>query len=314
MKKGYNLALWSSALLSTTAVLISYLTVSQGMHALVLAFWRNVFTCLAVLPFAAFCLGRSALVSRRDLPFLLCFGVVLAGFNIFWTLSVAENGAAIATGLVYCSVLFAAVLERVVFGQRMTLRQMAVLPAVVIGCFLIAGVAVDGSNTVVSWGLLTGLLSGLGYAGYSLMGREASRRGLDPWGSLLYTFGFAASFLLLVIVVFPPGGSGLTVIWLPGSSWSAWGALVLLAAGPTVLGFGLYNASLSHLPAGIANLVLTTEPVFTAALAWMFLSERLSMSEVAGGGIILAGVLITRLADLPGKRMRGNLAPGLTAD
>lgn len=314
MKKGYALALWSSALLSTTAILISYLTVSHGMPSLVLAFWRDVFTCAAVLPFVAYRLGPAVLVSRRDLPFLLCFGVVLAGFNIFWTLSVVENGAAIATGLVYCSVLFAAVLERVIFGQKIALRQAAVLPAVVLGCFLIAGVTFDGSNAGASSGLVTGLLSGLGYAGYSLMGREASRRGLDPWVSILYTFGFAAILLFLSIAVLSQGGSGVTEIWHLGRSWSAWGALVLLAAGPTVLGFGLYNASLAHLPAGIANLVLTTEPVFTAVLAWIFLAEKLSRLELAGGGIILAGVLITRLGDLPGKRMRGNLTPGFTAD
>ena len=40
-------------------------------------------------------------------------------------------------------------------------------------------------------GVITGLLSGLAFAAYSLMGKEASRRSINPWTVLLYAFGFA---------------------------------------------------------------------------------------------------------------------------
>ncbi len=47
-------------------------------------------------------------------------------------------------------------------------------------------------------GILTGVLAGLLYAVYSLMGRSAAQRGINPWSTLLYTFSFAALFLFLV--------------------------------------------------------------------------------------------------------------------
>ena len=38
-------------------------------------------------------------------------------------------------------------------------------------------------------------------------------------------------------------------------------ALIVLAVIPTIGGFGLYTASLGHLPAGTANLLATLEPI-----------------------------------------------------
>jgi drug/metabolite transporter (DMT)-like permease len=70
---------------------------------------------------------------------------------------------------------------------------------------------------------------------------------------------------------------------------------VLLSFGPTLLGFGLYNASMNYLPASITNLLATTEPVLTAVEAYIFLGERLTFIQIAGSVIILIAVLIVRL-------------------
>ena len=141
-------------------------------------------------------------------------------------------------------------------------------------------------------GIATGLLTGLGYAVYSLLGRSAAQRGLNPWTSLLYSFAVATVVLLGFNLV---AGTAVTdFLWL-GQSWSGWGVLALLAAGPTVLGFGLYNVSLSLLPSSVANLILTTEPLFTAVLAYVLLDERLTPAQMGGGMLILSGVVMLRL-------------------
>jgi hypothetical protein len=68
----------------------------------------------------------------------------------------------------------------------------------------------------------------------------------------------------------PPISSG----W-AGPGWLV--CVVLLAAGPTVAGFGLYNVSLTYLPSSVVNLIATSEPVFTAITAY-FLFGRLTPS------------------------------------
>lgn len=74
-----------------------------------------------------------------------------------------------------------------------------------------------------------------------------------------------------------------------------WGLLFLLAAGPTVIGFGLYNVSLSYLPSSVANLILTLEPAFTAVIAYFLLGERLTGTQLGGSLLILTGVVFLRV-------------------
>ena len=53
--------------------------------------------------------------------------------------------------------------------------------------------------------------------------------------------------------------------------------------------------SLGYLPAGVANLIVSLEPVFTAAIASAFLGERLSRLQIVGGLVILGGVGLLRI-------------------
>jgi drug/metabolite transporter (DMT)-like permease len=147
-------------------------------------------------------------------------------------------------------------------------------------------------------GVLAGTLSGLCYAIYSLMGRSASQRGLSAWTTVLYTFGFAALFLLLFNLL-PDGllsgfDTGVSNLLWPGGALGGWAILFVLAAGPTLAGYGLYMVSLGYLPSSVANLVVTVEPVFTAALAYVLLGERLSGWQIGGSLMILTGVVFLR--------------------
>jgi drug/metabolite transporter (DMT)-like permease len=80
-----------------------------------------------------------------------------------------------------------------------------------------------------------------------------------------------------------------------GSRWGGWLLLLVLAAGPTLLGYGFYNAALSHLPSAVVNLVATVEPVITAVVAYFYLGERVGLREAIGGSAILAAVLLVRV-------------------
>ncbi|MBP6806446.1 MAG: EamA family transporter, partial [Chloroflexi bacterium] len=106
--RGYLIAVVSAAILSTTAVFIRYLTETYHIPPLVLAFWRAVFV-IGTLMIGLGVIRPSLLrAGRVHLPYLAVYGLVLAIFNSLWTLSVALNGAAVATVLVYCSAAFTA--------------------------------------------------------------------------------------------------------------------------------------------------------------------------------------------------------------
>ena len=295
---GYGSALLSAAVFSTTGIFIRHLTVAYALPPLVLAFWRNLFVVVTLLPILALVRPGLLRVERGHLLYLAAFGLVLAAYNALWTLSVALNGAAVATVLCYGSVAYTAFLGWWFLRESLSAAKLAAIALSLSGCALISGAFDPAVWRVNPLGILTGILSGLGYAAYSLLGRKAAQRSLNPWTTLLYTFVFAAAYLLLVDLVAGgrvPGSAArpADLFWLR-DALPGWGLLYLLAAGPTLGGYGLYNISLGRLPSSVANLILTLEPPFTAVIAYALLGERMSLVQIGGGLLILAGVLVLR--------------------
>jgi drug/metabolite transporter (DMT)-like permease len=84
------------------------------------------------------------------------------------------------------------------------------------------------------------------------------------------------------------------MLWL-GNSVAGWSILLLLAAGPTLAGFGLYNVSLVYLPSSVANLIVSLEPAITALLAYSIFGELLNGVQIGGSLMILAAVIFFRI-------------------
>ena len=299
--RGYAIAVASAVFLSTTSIFIRYLTQNYQIPPLVLALWRDIIVALVLLPVLRFFFPHLLRIQRRDIPYLIFYGFVLAIFNAMWTESVSLNGAAIATVLVYCSAAFTAILGWWILKETMGWAKLFAICCSLAGCVLVSG-SLSSSNMDTNLpGILAGVLSGLCYAAYSLLGRSASKRGLNPWTTLFYTFSFACFFLLLINLL--PGGHipgaaarAIDIFWL-GKSTTGWGILFVLAAGPTIAGFGLYNVSLSYLPSSVANLIVTLEPAFTTLMAFFLLGERLNGAQWGGSLLILGGVVFLRIFD-----------------
>jgi drug/metabolite transporter (DMT)-like permease len=239
----------------------------------------------------------------------------LALFNSLWTLSVAINGAAVSTVLVYCSTAFTALLGWWLLHERLDWAKLLAVGICLGGCVLVSGaldMAVWKANLV---GILAGVLAGLAYAAYSLMGRAAAQRGINAWTNILYAFAIAAVFLLGFNLIpagpLPGSAKNPSELMALGNAWMGWLVLFLLAAGPTVLGFGLYNVSLSYLPSSVANLVVTLEPVFTLVTAYFLLGERLNPIQLGGSLLILGGVVFLRIYEgwMVGKTGQVDIAP-----
>ena len=297
--KAYWIAVASALFLSTTAIFIRFLTVNYNMPALVLAFWRDFFVVLSLLPVMAIKAPHLLHIDRAHLLFLMIYGLLLAVFNSFWTISVALNGAAVATVLCYCSAAFTAILGKWLLDETLGWIKILAIVCSLLGCVLVAGAYEATAWQSNLFGILSGVLAGLAYAAYSLMGRTASQKGLNPWTTLLYTFGFAALILLLLNCF--PGFSLIgkvnslhDLIWL-GSSLKGWIVLFLLAAVPTVMGFGLYNVSLQYLPASVVNLIATSEPVFTTIFAYLVFHEQFAGIQWMGSVLVITGVVLLRL-------------------
>ncbi len=296
--QAYFIALASAVFLSTTAIFIRYLTVNYNIPALVLAFWRDFFVVFTLLPILFFKDRKLLAIKEGKLLYLLVYGFILAIFNSFWTMAVALNGAAVATVLSYSSAAFTALLGYWFLKEGLGWIKIAAIICSLIGCVLVSGAYMQSAWQSNLVGILSGVLAGLTYAVYSLMGRKANQEGMNSWTTVFYTFTFAGLFLLIANLIpgspLPGSASKAADLFWLGSDWKGWLPLFLLAAGPTVMGFGLYNISLRVLPASVANLIATSEPVFTAIFAFFIFGERLNGIELSGGFMIIIGVLLLR--------------------
>lgn len=313
--QGYMICLAGTTLWSFTAIFIRYLIVTYQMPALVLAAWRDLLVALALA--AVFVVFRRPLLhpGRQNLGFMLVYGLVLALFNSLWTISVVYNGAAVSTVLAYSSAAFSAVLGWRLFHESLGMSKIIAVILSLTGCVFVSGAYDPATWQLNTLGIITGLLSGLAFAAYSLMGKTSSRRGINPWTALLYSFLIAG--LMLVVFNFfeawlPAGIASTNFLWL-GNAWVGWLVLISLAWLPTIGGYGLYTVSLGYLPVSVANLIATLEPAMTAAWAFLFLGERMTGLQIAGSAMIIAGVLLLRVSN-PEEQVSETPAAGMAAD
>jgi len=297
LTRGYLICLAGTIFLAFTAIFIRYLTVQFGIPPLVLAFWRDLFVFIA-LGMALALFWRDLLhIDRNQIVFFAAYGLILALFNSLWTVSVALNGAAVSTVLAYSSVAYTAILGRMIFAERLDGVKVFIILLSLTGCVLVSGAYNLDALQLNLLGIIAGLATGLGYAGYTLMGRASAKRQISPWTAMLYSFGFATVILLGFNVLPGSEASGMgstNLLWL-SSSLVGWAVLITLAVVPTMGGFGFYLVSLTYLPASVANLIATLEPVITAGLAYLLLGEQLTSLQLVGSALILASVVILRI-------------------
>ncbi len=284
---------------SFTAIFIRYITVNFNMPPLLLAFWRDLFVSVTLFVIISIYKPDLLRVPPRDLVFMAFYGLTILLLNVTWTISVDLNGAAIATVVVYSSPAITAIVGWRYFKERLDRIKILAILLAILGTVLVSGAYDPAMWKLNLLGVMAGLVSGVGFAAYSLMGKASSLRKINPWSAMLYGFAWATLFLLVVNLVLPDASGAVSsrnFLWL-GDAWLGWVALVLLAVGPSIGGYGLYTVSLGYLPSAVANLIATLEPVLTAILAYFLLSERMGVPQLLGGLLVIAGVIALRVSE-----------------
>jgi len=92
-------------------------------------------------------------------------------------------------------------------------------------------------------------------------------------------------------------------------SVSGVGAVLYIAVGATLIGYGGWGKLLKTYPAGTVTPFSLLIPVFGVACAWLTLGEAFGPRRLAGMGLILAGIAVTMLPrknPVPNRQLRGN--------
>ena len=77
-----------------------------------------------------------------------------------------------------------------------------------------------------------------------------------------------------------------------GYSGETWFWLFAVTLGPQILGHTVFNWALEYVDASIISGTILVEPVVSALLAWLVLSERPGPATVVGGVVVLVGLYL----------------------
>src|SRR5919112_4622306 len=252
-----------------TLGLFAKILYAQGVSFESLVAVRASVGWLAVIGFLLATQGaRSLRVSRRDFVFLLPLGLVgIGAFYLLYFYTVRESTVGTAAILLYSAPAFVVVLARLFLREPMNAAKVFALLLTAGGIFMVAGAYDPATLEVSPKVLVTGLLSGLTYGLYAVIGRPVAGH-LSPPVILSYALAFGSA--LLILAALP------TLETLAGLPAASYALLLMLAVVHTALGFALYTFGIRQLGAGRAAIVATVEPVVAGVLGVVLLGEELT--------------------------------------
>lgn len=251
--------------------------------ATVITFGRAAFA-VAALAIVAVAGRRSILggLDSRKLGVLALTGLMLAAHWVTFFVAVKVGGVAVATLGFASFPAFIALLDMLVFRERVGAGEGSLLVLVSIGLVLVVPSFDFGDQGTL--GLMWGLASGLSFAILAVLNRRAAG-GLDAMQVAFWQNVVVA----LVVAPFALGRLG-------GLAPGDWFYLALLGVFCTGLSQYLFVKSLGGLSARSAGMIIALEPVYAIACAWWLFSEQPSIRMLAGAALIILATLLSARA------------------
>ncbi len=257
--------------------------------ALAVAIWRNALGALVLLPVALY--WRDTFPRGRALRIGVASGVALGAHFGFWISSLDYTSVAASVVLVCTQPVFVAILAYLLFGERTSPLSFFGILVAIAGTAVIASDGSVGSATF--FGNTLAVIGAIAVAAYVLIGRSLRTTGV---GVLPYSIVVYASAVATLVPAALYGG---VPLW--GYSGETWFWLWVVTLGPQILGHTVLNWALRYVEASIISGTILAEPVVSALLAWLILSERPGLATLLGGAVVLAGLFLL---------LRGYHAPG----
>lgn len=237
-------------------------------------------------------------ISRKELGYFALLGVVGVAL-IQWLYAVAISRLPVGVALLieYTAVILVALAAWLIFKERVHSRLWLAIAAVIVGLAIVAQV---WDSQLDALGAVAATAAAFAYAFYFLAGeRGVARR--PPMAVAFWATAFAAAFwglfsqwwlidpALFVKDVSLTGALADVVVpvWVP----LAW-VLTLGSFAPFALSF----AALRHLSATAVGILAASEVLFAFIVAWAWLGETLAAIQIAGAGLVLAGIVVAQTA------------------
>jgi drug/metabolite transporter (DMT)-like permease len=252
------------------------------------AFAGLLLLCLTLRP-------RRLRLTVRELPLIVGYG--LAGFFLvpmLYFVSIERLPVGIALLFEYTSPLLVAVWARFVQRARVRARLWVGLTLSLTGLAAVA--EVWGELRLNGLGVAAAFAAAILLAAYYLLGA----RGVDQRDTLTLTcwaFGFSA---LAGMIVRPWWRFPAESLWQTSDGVPVWLLCGYVIVFGSIVPYLLVAGALRHLPATSVGIIGMVEPILATIVAWRALGETLNLAQIAGGTLVLIGVVLAETARATG--------------
>lgn len=240
------------------------------------AFWRFAFSLPLI---AAVIYAQGEKIGRPSATSLIAgvfFGLDIA----FWHASLIQTSVANATFLVNLGNAAVGLVAWIVLKERPSKIWPVAIIIALIGAMLLSRGAHGETASAIqgdALALVAAVMVGLYLFFAKLARRTASAMNVLFWST--------ATTLVVSLIVAPIRGESILP---PEPHWLV--VPLTLAAFAHVLGQGLIVAGVGRTPAALAGILLLIQPVAAGLIAWPLFGEALTLMQLFGAALILAGV------------------------
>ena len=284
----------SMAIFGTLAPFVRNIAVSSGE----LALYRAIM--------AAILIGLFLLITKQRIPFkkikkeipLLLFSGMAMGIN--WILlfeAYKYTTVSVATLSYYFAPVIVTLVCPFLFREKLTPKQIICFVMSTTGLILVIGINPSDAGGANTKGILFGLGAACFYATVILLNKFIKT--VEGIHRTFLQF-LSAIIILIPYVIFTDG------INLVSLNSSGWVNLLIVGLVHTGITYCLYFSSLKELPGQKAAILSYIDPLVAVLISVTILQESISISQIAGGVLILGFTLLNEINIKFGKKNSKN--------
>ena len=262
-----------------------------GVPPMSVACLRLIVTSVLLVTYALIFKRSAFKVKLKHLPLLFSVGLFgLFGTMVSYQTAITMTSASVASILMYTSPIFIFIFSIVVFKEKLTLKKILALAFAIAGCVCVSGVIEGGIFSID--GILLGLLSGVTYALYSIIGVFALRH----YGSFTVTvYGFILSGILGFCFL-DYGAVGMAMSVAP-SPFVFIVATIGMAFVVTIAPYTLYTYGLCRMEASKAGILACIEPIVATLIGVFCLGQPSTVIQIVGIILVVVAIVLLQLGN-----------------
>ena len=263
----------------TSSLLIANMTIKNGIDVNTSNAMRYLFATVLLWAWHE-AAGNSQRIMPRERNMALCLGLAVFLMGTGYLGATQYIPVSLAVLIFYTGPFFVIIITRFTENEPITILRLTAICVAFLGLILIMGVKSAGSLPIR--GILLAFTAAIGMAAFITVSSLTIRNASPQMVNLYSLFGGTLLFGLFLFIMGGPSGT----ITLSG-------ALKLAGSGLSIaIAYITFFSGLKIIGPVRASILLNAEPVYTIALAALFLGERLSYTQLIGATLVLAGIIL----------------------